>query len=69
MFICNLKLQQKTPIIYLTQSGMVWEESLAGEKFALHVDICNVGRGFVETDYISFFQILGHKANTRDQTG
>ena len=25
MFVCDLKLEQKTPIIYLIQSGMVWE--------------------------------------------
>ena len=29
MFICDLMLQQKTPIIYLIQLGMVWEEKLS----------------------------------------
>ena len=28
MFLCDLKLLQKTPIIYLMQSGMVWEAKL-----------------------------------------
>ena len=41
MFICDLKLQQKTPIIY----SLVWfvRESLVCEEFALHVGICNLG--------------------------
>ena len=29
MFVSDLKLLQKTPIIYLIQSGMVWEGKLS----------------------------------------
>ena len=56
---------QKTPIIYLKQSGMVWEESSIGEEFALHADICNLrlGSGFLAIDYMSFPHSLG----TQDQ--
>ena len=32
---------------------MVWE----GEVFALLADICNLGSGFLATDYISFLKI------------
>ena len=29
-------------------------ESLVGEEFALRADICNLGSGFLATDYMSF---------------
>ena len=34
-------------------------ESSAGEEFDLHADICNLGRGFLATDYIRFVQSPG----------
>ena len=39
---------------------MVWErESSLGEEFVLHADICNLGSGFLATDYMSFVQSPG----------
>ena len=54
MFVYDLKLQQKTPIIFLLQSGLVWEEKLCCKEFDLHADICNLGSGFLATDYRNF---------------
>ena len=31
---------------------MFWEKSPVGKKFALHADICNLGLGFLATDYV-----------------
>ena len=64
MFTCDLKSYQKTPIIYLIQSGMIWEEKLCSEDFDLHADICNLGSGFLATDYMSFLKSPGLKAKT-----
>ena len=50
MFICDLKLLQKTPIIYLIQSGIVWKAIC--DELDLHADICNMGSAFLATDYI-----------------
>ena len=52
-------------MIYLIQPGMVWEGKLS--LFALHLDtcICNLGRGLLATDNMSFLQSLG----IQDQTG
>ena len=44
-----------TPIIYLIQSGTIWEAKF-GEEFVLHEDICNLASGFLVTGYISFLQ-------------
>ena len=35
---------------------MVWEEKLCCEEFDLHADICNLGSGFLATDYMSFLK-------------
>ena len=35
---------------------MAWEEKLCCEEFDLHADICNLGTGFLATDYMSFLQ-------------
>ena len=59
MFVCDLKLYKKTPIIYLIQSGMVWDRKLSCEEFALHADICNLDSGLLATDYLSFNQNPG----------
>ena len=39
----------------------VWfgRESSFGEEFTLHADICNLSRGFLATDYMSFLQSPG----------
>ena len=44
--VCDLKLLQKTPIIYLIQAGMVWE----GKQ--IHAVICNLS-----IDYMSVLQV------------
>ena len=56
MFVCDLKLQKKTQIIYIIQFGIVW--------YSLHVDICNLGGGFLATDYMSFLQSPGIQGQT-----
>ena len=33
---------------------MVWEEKLYYEDFDLHEDVCNLGSGFLATEYMSF---------------
>ena len=38
---------------------MVWDGKLCCKEFDLHADICNVGLGFLATDYMSFLQSLG----------
>ena len=38
---------------------MVWEEKLCSEEFDLHADICNLGSGFLATDYMSFLKSPG----------
>ena len=38
-------------------------ESSIGEEFALHADICNLGSGFLATDYMSFLQNPGFSEN------
>ena len=40
---------------------MVWEENICCEEFDLHADICNLGSGFLATDYMSFLQSPGTK--------
>ena len=35
---------------------MVWKGNLVGEEFALYALICNLGQGFLATDYMSFLQ-------------
>ena len=35
-------------------------ESSVGEEFALHADMCNLGSGFLATDYMSFLQSSGY---------
>ena len=57
--VCDLNLQQKTPIIYRIQSGMVWEGKLCCEELDLHADICNLGSCFPATYYMSFLQSQG----------
>ena len=48
--------------------SQVWfgREISVGEKYALHADICNLGSGFLATDYMSFIQSQALKAKTRD---
>ena len=41
---------------------MVGRESSVREESALHADICNLGCGFLETDYMSFVQSPGTQA-------
>ena len=36
---------------------MVWEG--IGQEFALHAHICNLGRGFLETDSMTLLQNTG----------
>ena len=38
---------------------MVWEGSSVSDEFALHTDICNLGSGFLATDYMSFLHSPG----------
>ena len=38
---------------------MAWEGKLSGEEFALHADVCNLGSGFLATNYMSFLQSPG----------
>ena len=38
---------------------MVWEGKSVGEEFGLHADICNLGSGFLATDYMSLLQSPG----------
>ena len=40
---------------------MVWEEKHFFEEFDFHADICNLGSGFLETDYMSFLKGPGTK--------
>ena len=44
-------------------SQVLGRESSVGLEFVLHADICNLGSGFLGTDYMSFLQSPG----TRDQ--
>ena len=49
----DLKLQQKTPMIYLIGSDRVLVGKLIFEVFDLHAYSCNLGSGFLVTDYMS----------------
>ena len=44
----------------------VWfgRESSISEDFALHADICNLGSGFLTTDYMSLLQSSGIQGKT-----
>ena len=44
-------------------------ESTVGDKFALLADICNLGSGFLATDYMSFLQSPGTQGQNMRQTG
>ena len=54
-------------ISYTVRYGL--EVSSVGEECASHADICNLGWGFMATDYMSFVQSTGTQAKTGDQTG
>ena len=38
---------------------MAWEGDLSGEEFAFLADVCNLGSGFLATNYMSFLQSTG----------
>ena len=42
---------------------MVWKGKLSGEELDLQADICNLGSGFLATDYMS----LLHSPSTQGQ--
>ena len=63
MFVCDLKLKLKTKIIYLIQSAWFGRESSVSEEFALRANICNLGLGFLATDYMSFVQSPGTRGH------
>ena len=78
MFICDLK--QKTPIIYLKQkTPTIYLTVRYGHRYLTvrfglggiailpwNADICNLGRGFLVTDCMSFLQTPGtHGQNMR----
>ena len=44
-------------ISYTVRYGFGRENS-AGEEFALHADICNLGSAFLATDYMRFLQSI-----------
>ena len=52
MFVCDLKLSKATNNIFYTVRYGLGDK--AGEKFSLHADSCNLGSGFLATDYMSF---------------
>ena len=48
---------------------MVGDGKHCCEEFDLHADICNVGLGFLATDYMSYLQSSGTEGQTCVQTG
>ena len=44
---------------------MVWEEKICCEKFDLHADICNLGSGFLVTDYMSVLKGPGTQGQNK----